>query len=124
MAARRRGRILQSCAVVADARVVAHDPVCGLLAAGSRMPPVGTTALAGMLGLLLGYQNASVLIADGASLLPLAGMAGGAFVFLTLVTALVVSVKEAWFRIAIRVAGSWIAASGILLLGWSFRNVL
>jgi hypothetical protein len=34
---------------------------------------------------------------------------------------------QGWFilhaeRIAARVAGSWIAASGLLMLGWSFRG--
>ncbi len=28
---------------------------------------------------------------------------------------------DAWRRIAIRVAGSWVAASGLLLLGWTLR---
>ena len=36
--------------------------------------------------------------------------------------ALVVSLKIPWARIAIRVAGSWIAAIGMLLLGWTFRG--
>ena len=34
---------------------------------------------------------------------------------------------QGWFipdmeRIAVRVAGSWIAASGLLMLGWAFRG--
>ncbi|MCM2256071.1 MAG: hypothetical protein NDJ94_10405 [Vicinamibacteria bacterium] len=32
------------------------------------------------------------------------------------------SLHAAWTRIAIRVAGSWIAASGLPLLGWALRS--
>jgi len=35
--------------------------------------------------------------------------------------AIVVSVKAPWQRVVVRVAGSWIAAIGLLLLGWSLR---
>ena len=32
-----------------------------------------------------------------------------------------VALRAPWARIAVRVAGSWIVAIGLLLLGWSFR---
>ncbi len=35
-----------------------------------------------------------------------------------LVMAFVVCLREPWTRIAVRVAGSWIAATGLLMLGW------
>jgi hypothetical protein len=34
----------------------------------------------------------------------------------------VVSLVAAWARIAVRVAGSWIAAIGLLMLGWNLRG--
>ena len=37
-------------------------------------------------------------------------------------TAFVVQLRAHWARIAVRVAGSWIAASGLLMLGWSFHG--
>ena len=37
-------------------------------------------------------------------------------------SALVVSPRDAWARVAIRVAGSWVAAIGILMFGWTFRG--
>ena len=43
------------------------------------------------------------------------------FVVVALAAALVVALRAPWARIAVRVAGSWIAAIGLLLLGWSFR---
>ena len=41
----------------------------------------------------------------------------------TLVAALAAGTTIAWVRIAWRVLGSWIAASGLLLLGWVLRSV-
>ena len=39
-----------------------------------------------------------------------------------LAAALVVQLRVHWARIAVRVAGSWIAASGLLMLGWAVRS--
>ena len=36
--------------------------------------------------------------------------------------AFVVGLRAGWARIALRVAGSWIAACGLLLLGWAARS--
>jgi len=44
------------------------------------------------------------------------------FVLIVLAAALVVQLRAHWARIAVRVAGSWIAASGLLMLGWSFHG--
>jgi hypothetical protein len=46
------------------------------------------------------------------------------FVLAALASALVVSLKKPWTRIAVRVLGSWIAASGLLLFGWSLQSSL
>jgi hypothetical protein len=34
----------------------------------------------------------------------------------------VVSLRMPWTRIAVRVTGSWIAATGLLLLGWTLSG--
>jgi hypothetical protein len=44
------------------------------------------------------------------------------FVLIVLAAAFVVQLQAHWARLAVRVAGSWIAASGLLMLGWSFRG--
>jgi hypothetical protein len=44
------------------------------------------------------------------------------FVLVALASAFVVSLERPWTRIAVRVVGSWVAASGLLLLGWAFRT--
>jgi hypothetical protein len=44
------------------------------------------------------------------------------FVLVALVSAFVVSVRAVWARLAMRVAGSWVAAIGLLMLGWSLGS--
>ena len=46
------------------------------------------------------------------------------FVVLALASALVVSLQKPWTRIAVRVAGSWVAAVGLLMAGWGIRAAL
>ena len=58
----------------------------------------------------------------GAGILGLLSIMAALFVFVTLVTAFVVALQRPWTRVVVRVAGSWIAAIGLLMLGWSLRG--
>ena len=58
---------------------------------------------------------------DGAGMRGVIGIVGAVSVVTTLCAASVVAWHHGWQRIAWRAAGSWIAASGLLLLGWSLR---
>jgi urease accessory protein len=49
------------------------------------------------------------------------GIAGAIFVVVSIFAGQVTSVRALWARIAVRVAGSWIAASGLFMLGWVVR---
>ena len=93
----------------------------GLVAADFRLPIAVTTALAAALGLFLGLSNGYVMAQAGAGVRGGIGIVGAVFVVTTLGAACVVACQSGWLRIAWRVAGSWIAASGLLLLGWSLR---
>ena len=97
--------------------------LCGLLvAADARLPALVTLPLAALVGLLHGLENGNAMPPpNGAAVLALSGIATAIFVVCALGAALVVSVRVAWMRIAVRVAGSWIAAIGLLLVGWSLR---
>lgn len=93
-----------------------------LVAADRRWPGWLPPALAAGLGLLLGWLNGAAIARDGQDVLALAGIAAAAGVTVALLAALVLSLRPAWMRVAVRVAGSWIAAVGLLLLGWSLRG--
>jgi hydrogenase/urease accessory protein HupE len=96
--------------------------VGGLVATDLKLSLALTTALAVMLGLFHGFQNGATMAQDGPGVLGVIGTAASVFVAITLAAAFVVTLRAGWSRIAVRVAGSWIAASGLLLLGWSLRS--
>ena len=91
----------------------------GLVAADLRLSTSATTILALVLGLFHGYLNGSGMPAMDPR--PLVGIAATVFVLVALVSAGVVAVGWVPFRIGVRVAGSWAAATGMLLFGWWLR---
>jgi urease accessory protein len=93
----------------------------GLVAADPRLRPEWVTGLAMVVGLLHGYLNGAAMSQASLGALGLVGVVTTLFVVVALAAALVVALRAPWARIAVRVAGSWIAAIGLLLLGWSFR---
>jgi hydrogenase/urease accessory protein HupE len=93
----------------------------GLVAADFRLPAAATTALAAALGLFLGLANGYAMAQAGPGVRGVVGIVSAVFVVTTLGAACAVAWQSGWLRIAWRVAGSWIAASGLLLLGWSLR---
>jgi urease accessory protein len=50
-----------------------------------------------------------------------AGVAAALFVVVSLLAGQAASVRVPWARVAVRVAGSWIVAIGLLMLGWAMR---
>jgi len=52
----------------------------------------------------------------------LAGTASAIFVLVAIASAFVVSLRLHWMWIAVRVAGSWVTAIGLPMLGWSLRG--
>lgn len=92
-----------------------------LVAADFRLRPGAVTALAVLLGMIHGGLNGAALKASGAGFLELIGIAGALFVVVALMAAMVIALRAPWTRIAVRVAGSWIAAIGLLMLGWFLR---
>ena len=94
--------------------------VGGMVAAGRPLPLV--TGFAIVVGVLAGGLNGIELVTTGASPLAAAGGAAALFMLVSLVTGQVASVRAAWARIAVQVAGSWIAAIGLFMLGWAVRG--
>jgi hydrogenase/urease accessory protein HupE len=95
-----------------------------LTAADRKFAPWVVTALAVALGLLHGWLNGAAIAIAGREIGGLIGIASAIFVITALASALVVSLRQPWSRIAVRVTGSWIAATGLLLLGWTMSGRL
>ena len=93
----------------------------GLVAADLRLPAAATTVIAAAVGLFVGLANGAAMAQAGPGIRGVIGIVGAVFVTTTLAAAAVVAWQQGWQRIAWRAAGSWIAASGLLLLGWSLR---
>lgn len=93
----------------------------GLTAADLRLPVAFVTSLSVTIGLIHGSLNGAGIASAQREPLALTGIASVIFVLVALGAALVVSRRTAWQRVALRVAGSWVAAIGVLMLGWSIR---
>jgi len=94
----------------------------GLVAADRRLSPASLTVLAAAVGLLHGWLNGAGITAANREALALLGIGGAVFVIVALLAALAASLQAQPARIAARVAGSWIAAVGLLLVGWQLRG--
>jgi hydrogenase/urease accessory protein HupE len=96
--------------------------VGGLVAADAKLSLRATTALAAFLGLYHGYLNGTGMGQFDTAAVAFLGLVFAVFVVIALAAAFVVRLQANWTRIAVRVAGSWIAASGLLMLGWAVRT--
>jgi hydrogenase/urease accessory protein HupE len=94
----------------------------GLLAANAKLSLGVATTIAALLGLHHGYLNGAGMGESETAAVVLIGLASTVFVFVALPAAFVVRLRAEWARIAVRVAGSWIAASGILMFGWAMHG--
>lgn len=86
-----------------------------------RLPGVLTISAVSVATAIHGYLNGVELAPVG-----IVGVFGVYFAFLTvalLIAASVAGLRAMWARTAARVAGSWIGAAGLLLLGWTLRTM-
>ena len=89
-----------------------------LVAASVRLSVSVMASLAALTGLLHGLDNGGAFAASDSALVAVAGIAAAVLILTLFTAALAVSLQAAWTRIALRVGGSWIAAVGMLMLGW------
>lgn len=91
-----------------------------LMAADLRTPVALTIVFAALVGFLGGAMNAdSERTVSGTP--GVLGDCAAVFVLMALTASLIVPLRLPWLRIVIRVAGSWLAALGLLLVGWAIR---
>jgi len=88
-----------------------------VIAADLRLPANVFTVLVIAVGSMHGFFN-GIAMSGGPGIPGLLGIAATLFVLLALGSAFIVSLQAAWTRVAVRVAGSWITAIGLLMLGW------
>jgi urease accessory protein len=97
-----------------------------LIAAGTSLPISVYGVLAVLFGLTHGYANGLAIVPpiQWYAFVPGLGLAGLAVTAYGFVVADWVQHKNVgWMRIAVRVAGSWIAAIGLLVLATSWRRL-
>jgi hydrogenase/urease accessory protein HupE len=99
--------------------------VTGALVALDRRPPLLLISILTCgFGFLHGFLNGSAMTARaGGGFLALFGISVAVFLMVALISALVVSLRKQWARITVRVAGSWITAIGLLMLGWTYKGM-
>jgi len=91
----------------------------GLIVLARPLPPVLFLGLGAVFGLSQGWENALAITGSTNAVLFFAGLAAASYLVVTLVTAATVVLlrQAAWVRIAVRAAGSWITAIGLLVVG-------
>lgn len=98
--------------------VVSFLVVGVLVAADPRLPDAAIAVLAAGCGAVHGLLNGAALAAVDAGIPGLLGITLTALVLTLLVAGTGVPLQAMQARIALRVAGSWIGAVGLLMLGW------
>jgi hydrogenase/urease accessory protein HupE len=93
----------------------------GLVAADARLPLQLIAPLTAAVGLVHGLLN-GLILKTGPGGPAILGIMGALFVVVTLLCAVVASLERSWSRIVVRVAGSWVAACGILMIAWYFSG--
>ena len=94
-----------------------------LVALNTRMRDVGVTVFAIVAGGLHGFVNGATMAQVDVGGLALGGTVSAIFFLTTILSAEVTALPVGWPRIAVRVAGSWIAATGLLMFGWLAKSV-
>jgi len=95
-----------------------------LVATDIKLPASLVMFLLGVFGLAQGLLGSPALLGTNQNLVTLLGIATSVFVVALLLSVVVISLRPVWTRIAVRVAGSWIVAVGLLMLGWMLRSAV
>ena len=96
----------------------------GLVAADARLPSLGMAMLGVIYGTLQGLSSGAGLVAAGAGFTSLGGVVLTVLLLALLISAAVAPLQVFWARVAVRIAGSWVVAVGMLMLGWMVHGVV
>lgn len=100
--------------------------ILGIIVATDAPLPLWVVApMTAIIGFAHGFFNGIVMRSGSDSaILELLGTVCALFVLITFLSARVVSLKKPWARLVVRIMGSWVAASGMLMIGWSLKFFL
>ena len=87
-----------------------------------RIPPVVLLSAAAVIGLARGVMNGAAARAADGQWLSVVGVVLGVFVLGSLLTGFGTWLEKGRAAVVLRVVGSWIAAIGLLMLGWELRS--
>jgi hydrogenase/urease accessory protein HupE len=93
-----------------------------LLAAGWSFPRWLLAVAAAAAGFVIGHVNGEGLAGGDLGATAVAGAVVTAFVVFAILAAVAVAAHARWARTTVRVAGSWIAAVSLLVIGWLWRT--
>jgi urease accessory protein len=100
-----------------DVAVLAAAAILGLLVALARpVPLIGVVPVLFVTGVAIELDSVPQEISVAETLLALAGTSVTVFLISTLLATLMACLRRDWQRIAMRIVGSWIAASAMLVL--------
>ncbi len=95
----------------------------GVIVAVQSRVPRGVIVLVSVLtGSLTGLASGDALGDAQQGVLGVSGTVIPLFVLLSIVTGIAVGARQEWARTVVRVAGSWIAAMSLLMIGWWWRT--
>lgn len=115
------GQRVEAGSVLMVATTLSFALVGALVALEARLSDGAVVALALAAGALHGVFNGATMgspASASGSALAVAGAASAALLLCVLVAAEVSTLRVHWQRVSVRVAGSWMAALGMLMVGW------
>jgi urease accessory protein len=109
-------------AAAGDALLAATAAAAALVALAKPLPSWPCAALALVIGLALALDSPPQSISIAVATVTLAGTALGACLALAIIAACASRLRRSWQRVGMRIVGSWIAASAILVLALHFAR--
>lgn len=104
-----------------QAMILVGAAICAMIVALNLTPPTSISVfLALAVGLPIGVETAPQSTSLNEAIVALLGTLGGVAIMLVLIVEVAMSCDDGWPRLAVRVIGSWIAASAVLVLALLF----
>ena len=94
-----------------------------LVALNANVRNVGVVVLAIVAGGLHGLVNGATMAPGDLGNLALMGAVSAILILTTILSSQVTALPAGWPQVTVRVAGSWIAATGMLMFGWLVQSM-